>query len=78
MNESELTDTWAAFEPTSSQRRRVEARVRGWLDAKQSSLAAEWFGLIKIEPIAGLGLAAAAACLVLIATPLSWMAFSAL
>lgn len=78
MNESELTDTWAAFEPTSSQRRRAEVRVRGWLDSKGSSLAAEWFGLIKIEPFSGLGLAAAAACLVLIATPLSWMAFSTL
>jgi hypothetical protein len=52
--------------------------VQGWLEARESSLIAEWLGLIKANPIAGLGLATVAACLVLIATPLSWVAFAVL
>jgi hypothetical protein len=76
MNDSELTGTWAVLEPTARQRRRLDARVRGWLDAGESTLAAEWLGLLKVNPIAGLGFAAVAACLVLIATPLSWLAYS--
>jgi hypothetical protein len=78
MNEHELAQTWTALEPNSAQRRRIEARVHGWLDAGQSSLAAEWLGLFKITPLAGLGYAAAATCLMLIATPLGWMTFAVL
>lgn len=78
MNETELAGIWAALAPTSEQRRRCEARVQGWLEARESSLIAEWLGLIKANPIAGLGLATVAACLVLIATPLSWVAFAVL
>ncbi|HTY95365.1 MAG TPA: hypothetical protein VMC02_15865 [Steroidobacteraceae bacterium] len=78
MNDSELTGTWAALEPTAAQRRRIEARVRGWLDARESSLAAEWLRLIRINPIEGLGIAALAGCLVLIVTPLGWVVSSIL
>jgi len=78
MNETELADKWTTLEPTPGQHRRIEARVRGWLDARESSLAAEWLGFIKLNPIEGLSFAAAAAGLVLVATPLSWVAFSVL
>ncbi|MEJ0005918.1 MAG: hypothetical protein WDM77_05890 [Steroidobacteraceae bacterium] len=78
MNETELADQWAALEPTPGQQRRIDARVRGWLDARESWLAAEWIGFINLNPIEGLSLAAAAAGLVLVATPLSWVAFSVL
>jgi hypothetical protein len=78
VNETELTDTWVTLEPTPAQRRRIEARVRGWLEARESSLAAEWFALLRINPIAGLGLTGVAACVVLIAMPLSWVALSVL
>lgn len=78
MSEIELAGTWAALEPTQLQRQRIEARVREWVDARESSLTAEWLALLKINPIAGLGFAAVAASLVLIATPLSWMVFSVL
>jgi hypothetical protein len=78
MNDSELTDTWAVLQPTAEQRKRVEARVLGWLDAREASLAAEWLRLFKANPFARLGIAAVAAGLVLLATPLSWLAFSAL
>jgi hypothetical protein len=78
MNDDEIEAAWSALEPTPGQRRRIEARVRGWLDARQTSLAAEWLGLLKVRPLAGLGGAAAAACLMLFATPLSWVAFAML
>jgi hypothetical protein len=78
MTDSELTDTWAVLQPTPQQRRRIEARVLGWLEARESPLAAEWLRLFKANPFARLSIAAIAACLVLFATPLSWLAFSAL
>jgi hypothetical protein len=77
MNDPELTGTWTALDPTAPQRRRIDARVRGWLDANAISLAGEWFRLLKINPIARLGFAIVAAALVLLATPLSWMALAA-
>ncbi|HWG77774.1 MAG TPA: hypothetical protein VN660_13420 [Steroidobacteraceae bacterium] len=78
MNDTELAGTWAALEPTTAQRRRMQARVQWWLDAHGSSLISEWLGLLKINPIVSLSLATAAAGLLLIATPLSWVAFSVL
>jgi hypothetical protein len=78
MNENELDSTWATLEPTQRQRRRINARVRGWLDARESSLAAEWIKLIKVNPIRSLSVTAVAACLMVVATPLTWMAFSLL
>jgi hypothetical protein len=77
MNEPELTGAWIALEPTAPQRRRIDARVRGWLDASEVSLAGEWIALLKVNPIARLGFATVAAILVLFVTPLSWMAFAA-
>jgi hypothetical protein len=78
MNASELAGTWAVLEPTERQRRRIEAGVREWLEARESSLAGEWLELFKVNPIAGLSFAAVAACPVLIATPLNWVAFAVL
>ncbi len=78
MNEGEPLGAWTAFEPTPGQRRRIESRVRGWLAARESSLAAEWLELLKVNPIARLAFAAVAACLMLITTPLSWLALSVL
>lgn len=78
MSENEIASTWAVLEPPARQRQRIEARVLGWLDARETSLAAEWLGLLKVNPIAGLSFAAVAACLVLFATPLRWVLFSVL
>jgi hypothetical protein len=78
MNDAEIEAEWAALDPTPGQRRRIEARVRNWLDARQTSLAAEWLGLLKASPLAGLGFAVVAACLMLFATPLNWVAFAML
>ena len=78
MNESEFGGKWTTLEPTVAQRGHIEARVRDWLDAHETSLAGEWFGLLKVNPIGRLIYAAVAASLVLVATPLSWMALAAL
>jgi hypothetical protein len=78
MNEGELGGKWTTLEPTASQRRHLEARVRDWLDAHETSLAGEWFALLRVNPIGRLIYAALAAFLVLVATPLSWMALAAL
>ena len=78
MNESETLATWTALEPTPPQRRRIDSRVRGWLAARESSLATEWLELLKVNPIARLTFATVAACLMLITTPLSWLALAVL
>jgi hypothetical protein len=78
MNDEELAGAWTALEPTPRQRRRIEARIRGWLEARETSLPAEWLGLLRVSPLAGLGFAAMAACLVLFATPLSGLALALL
>jgi hypothetical protein len=78
MNENELAQKWVMLEPEQRQRRRIDARVRGWLDASESSLVAEWLGLIKVHPIVALSFSAVAACLVLVSTPLSWLAYAVL
>jgi len=75
MNDEELTPRWRALEPRPAQRRRIEARVRLWLEARSISLAEEWLALLKITPVAGLGLAAVAAALLFLVTPLSWTTF---
>ena len=74
MNDIELSEAWASLEPTPRQRRRIDARVARWLKARESSLAAEWLDLLKMNWIEGPGYAAVAASLMLIATPLSWLA----
>lgn len=76
MNENEIAVTWATLEPSPQQRQRMEVRLRQWLEARESSLAAEWLRLLKVQPLSGLGFAAVAASLMLIATPLSWLAFA--
>jgi hypothetical protein len=78
VNENELEATWAALEPGPDQRRRIDARVRTWLEANNVSLATEWLELLKVNPIARIGFAAVAACLMVITTPLSWVALAAL
>jgi hypothetical protein len=77
MNKDE-PGSWTALEPTPSQRRRIEARLRSWLDASETSLAAEWLGLLKLNPVTGFVFATVSACLVLITMPLGWLAIAAL
>jgi RNA polymerase sigma-70 factor, ECF subfamily len=78
MTEDALSQTWTTLEPTARQGRIIDARVARWLDARESSLAAEWLELLRVNWIEGLGYAAVAASLMLVATPLSWLARSVL
>jgi hypothetical protein len=72
MNDEELADVWATLEPTVGRRRRIDARVFAWLDARDTSLAAEWLGLFRVAPFAALGLATVSAVAIVAATPLVW------
>ena len=74
MNEEERGGAWTTLEPTFPQRRRIEARVSVWLDARNTPLAAEWLGLFTGAPFATIGLAAVSAFSALTATPLLWLA----
>lgn len=74
MNEEELLGAWTTFERTISQRRRINEQVFTWLEAHDTSLAAEWLGLFKTAPAAALGLATVSGAAIIVATPLLWLA----
>ena len=74
MNDEELGDAWTTLEPTVRQRRRIDAHVFAWLEARDTPLAAEWLGLFRVAPFAALGLATVSAVSIVTATPLLWFA----
>ncbi len=74
MNEEELGDAWTTLEPTVLRRRRIDARVFAWLEARDTPLAAEWLGLFRAAPFAALGLATVSAVSIVTATPFVWFA----
>ena len=74
MNDEELADAWTTFEPAMRRRRRIDARVFAWLEARDTPLAAEWLELFRVAPFAGLGLATVSAVSIVTATPLLWFA----
>ena len=78
MNDTELTRLWTALEPNGQQRARIEDRVFEWIEARETSILGEWLALIRIDPIPGFSLAAAAALALLLFTPLKWVAYSIL
>jgi hypothetical protein len=74
MNDEELADVWTTLKPTVRRRRRVDAHVFAWLEARDTPLAAEWLGLFRVAPFAAVGLATASAISIVAATPLVWFA----
>jgi hypothetical protein len=74
MNDEELGDAWTTLEPAMRRRRRIDARVFAWLEARDTPLAAEWLGLFRVAPFAALGLATVSAVSIVAATPLVWFA----
>ena len=74
MTDEELVDAWTALEPTAPQRRRIDARMSRWLEARDTPLAAEWLELFRVAPFSALGLATVSAVSVVTATPLVWFA----
>jgi|EndMetStandDraft_3_1072993.scaffolds.fasta_scaffold209526_2 hypothetical protein len=75
---AELSRIWMTLEPAMGQRRRIDARVFEWLEASDTSIVAEWLGLIKIQPFAAVGLVAVSAASIVFtiatASPLLWIA----
>lgn len=61
MNDDEFRGLWATIEPTMRQRRKIDGRVFEWVDAHDTSLAAEWLGLFKVERFSAFGLVAVSA-----------------
>ena len=76
MDEPDLERVWTTLDPTPDQRRRMRVRVFDWVEAHDTSLAAEWLGLIKASPFASLGLAAVSVLSIITATPILWLARS--
>jgi len=74
MNDDQLGAAWMALQPTTGQRRRIDARVAGWLEARETTLAAEWLGLFRAAPFSAAGLVAVSALSLATAPPLAWLA----
>jgi len=74
VTDEELGAVWTAFQPTAGQRRRIDARVFAWLDARDTPLVAEWLGLFRATPVAAVGLVSVSAVSVVAATPVVWLA----
>jgi hypothetical protein len=74
MNDEELADAWAALEPAGRRRRRIDARVFAWLEARDTPLVAEWLELSRAAPLTTFGLAAASTVAIAAVPPLAWFA----
>ena len=74
MNDEELGAVWTTLQPTVRQRRRIDARVFAWLEARDTPLAAEWLGLFRTAPFSAVGLVSVSAVSIATATPFVWLA----
>ena len=73
MNETEISGAWSMLEPSARRRARIETRVFEWLEACETSLFSEWFGLLKIEPLTVLACVSVGAAALVVLTPVGWM-----
>jgi hypothetical protein len=73
MNDAQIMAMWSALEPTARRRARIETQVFEWIEATETSLAGEWLGLLKVEPVRGLAFAALGAMSLVLLTPVGWM-----
>jgi hypothetical protein len=73
MNDAELMKLWSALEPSASRRARIETRVFDWLEASETSIVAEWLGLLKIEPLTAFAYATVGAISLILLTPVGWI-----
>lgn len=78
MDADELTRAFTALEPSAQRRRRIDARVSEWIDARETSLLAEWLRLLRIEPAMALGLCTVGGVSLALLSPLGWIVFSVL
>jgi hypothetical protein len=73
MNDTEIMNLWSALEPSTRRRARIETRVFEWLEASETSLAKEWLGLLKVEPLMGLAYASVGALALVLLSPVGWV-----
>ena len=73
MNDTEIIGAWSALALSARRRARIETRVFEWLDASETSLFGEWFGLLKIEPLTVLACVSVGAVGIVMLTPVGWM-----
>jgi hypothetical protein len=74
MNDTELMNLWSALEPSGRRRARIETRVFEWLEASETTIAAEWLGLVKVEPLTALAYASMGVVSLFLLTPVGWIA----
>ncbi|HEX7237607.1 MAG TPA: hypothetical protein VF405_11635 [Gammaproteobacteria bacterium] len=74
MNDAELMKLWSALEPSARRRARIETRLFDWLEASETSIVAEWLGLLKIEPLTAFAYATVGAVSLIFLTPVGWIA----
>jgi hypothetical protein len=74
MNDAELVSLWSALEPSTHRRARIETRVFDWLEASETSIAAEWLALLKVEPLTALAYASIGGVALFLLTPVGWIA----
>ena len=74
MNDEHLAGVWTTIQPTVHERRRIDAHVFAWLEARDTTLATEWLGLLRLAPFSAAGLVAVSAVTVATAPPLMWLA----
>ena len=74
MNDDAFDAAWTTLQPTPIQRQRIDARVAEWLEARDTSLAAEWIGLFRLAPFSAAGLVLVSALSIVTAPPVLWLA----
>ena len=74
MTDHEFDGLWATLQPPAARRRRIDARVDEWLEAHDTTLAAEWFALFRVAPFSTAGLVAASVVSLATAPPIIWIA----
>ena len=73
MNDEPLAGAWETLTPEARQRHRIEGRVFAWLEAHDTTLAAEWVALIRVSPFAAVGLGTVSAVSIATAPPFIWL-----
>jgi hypothetical protein len=76
MNDEALAGAWTAIQPTGHQRRRIDAHISAWLEARDTPLAAEWLALLRLAPFSATSLVAISAAAIATAPPLVWLALA--
>ena len=74
MNDAQLMSLWSTLEPNGRQRARIDTRLFERLEASDTSIASEWLGLLKVEPLTALAYASVGAIALLLLTPVGWIA----